>query len=173
MHAPRFTALHLALVAILTLLIVIALFGSLPTPALDTATASAITNLVPKTATASVDILPTLPVYLRGGTEGLIPEAESELELTLQWTVIDHETEALIPQAVTSIQVVTLEGIKEELTIEGAELEFTVPVGAVVRWKVRAEGYVEERQWREFKAKLNRSSTMKGGIRLVPLKEQA
>lgn len=173
MLTQRFTALHLGLVALITLLITIAIFYSPPTPALNAdldadPTTTAITNLVPKFA--EVDTPPTLPVYLR--EEGLMPEAKSELELTLQWTVIDSETKAPIPQAVTNLQIVTLGGVKE-LTIEGAELEFTVPVGAVVRWKVRASGYVEQLQWREFKAKLNRDSTMTGEIRLVPLGKQA
>lgn len=83
----RFTALHLALVAILTLFIAAAIFRSQPTDSRADPTTTAITNLIPKTATAPADTLPTLPVYLRDGAQGLIPEAESELELTLQWRI--------------------------------------------------------------------------------------
>ncbi len=168
MLTQRFTALHLALVAIMTLLITIAILRSPPVH--NRAAPTTAVNLVPVPTEA--DTLPTIPVYQRDGTQGLTPEPASELELIMQWRVIDSETEALIPQAVTRIEVITAEGT-EELTIEGAELEFTVPVGAVIRWQPSASGYVEPEEWNEFKAKPGSGGTMTGDIRLVPLGEQA
>lgn len=167
-NRQRFTGLHLLLAMLITLFMTIAIFGSPPNLALD---------VEPTTTMNFVPIIPTevetkIPIYERDKSQGLTPEAESGVELTLQWRIIDSESEALISDAITTIQIVTVEGI-EEFVIEGAELEFTMLIGTVVRWKSKAPGYEEHTEWNEMKPKLNNSGTITGNIRLVPLGKQA